>query len=289
MNLPTVVETHKKIEDAYLKCGDVAQVVVVYGDEVSRKKDEERFPQEKAWRCAYPDGLAAPNVDAVSRKFARARRRRARVEATREEVQEVEGIMVELTKQDDPFEDEVIAEDVVAYEDWMVSVDQPLGLAAVPDDNPLAARHPWVFLPEKKGLSDHNKRDTKEEEEDDDDNVEKKKKKVFEKTLQERAFQEEDLSSLRGEEEKGFEESDDPATRAANEKRLGFVSRRNDVAREHKATQLKIRQKLSTNDKDPDLEELQATNRALLIELGQLDQQLLNCEIEQATLNKSAI
>ena len=265
VNLPTIVETHKAIRKTYYKCGDVSQLVIVYKTEAQRRDDEARIPKEKAWRTVYPDGLAAPNKDAVTRKFARARRQKSRVDASPREVSSVEALMLDVARNqfDDP---EQLTEDIVPFEDWMVTVDNPRG-ATFGDDNPLAARHPWIFVPNP---SQHTE---------------------F-KGQPPVAVDDEPPPPPPPQEDPVV--PDTPAARAANQRRLAFVARRDAVARDLKTTQLRIQQiapadKMSDHESSsPDLDDLQATCRRLLLELNQLDEKLLNCEIEAHTLQSSS-
>lgn len=146
VNLPTLVETHKTFDTAtFYKCGDIAQMVLVYATEDDRRNDERRASKWSAWRTSYPDGLAPPLRDVVARRFSRARKQ-ARVDYSHDEVANVEQQMQELVRTDGALpEQELLCEDIVPCEDWML----PPGAAvnSISEDATIALRHPWILAP----------------------------------------------------------------------------------------------------------------------------------------------
>mmetsp|Transcript_24000 Transcript_24000/g.71991 ORF Transcript_24000/g.71991 Transcript_24000/m.71991 type:complete len:262 (+) Transcript_24000:353-1138(+) len=149
VNLPTIVETHKTWDRAtYYKCGDVGQAMLVFPDAAARAADAARGEQYKgtAWASLHPDGATPPAREVVRRRFARARKR-ARAEYPRDEVASVEAEMIKLLEAgaaEGPPPPAPPVEDVVRFEPWMVDA-RGEGVN-VSEDNPLAARHPWILM-----------------------------------------------------------------------------------------------------------------------------------------------
>lgn len=147
VNLPTIVETHKTLDGgAYYKCGDVAQLLLVYRDDAELERDRARTKKAcagEAWRSFHPDGLTPPLKAVVSRRFAKARKR-AKVAYAVEMIGSVEREMLEIIKSEGALSED-LTEDIVEFEDWMISGNEPNGVS-IADDSPLAQKYPWVLL-----------------------------------------------------------------------------------------------------------------------------------------------
>lgn len=147
VNLPTLVETHKTFDGStYFKCGDVSQMVLVYESEDERAEDEKRKGEGAAWRTLYPDGLSPPLRDVVTRRFSKARPA-AKVAYSHAEVEAVENQMVEIVSNQGKLPtEELLCEDVVPFQDWMVDQNAGETMRTFRDDAPIAAKHPWILL-----------------------------------------------------------------------------------------------------------------------------------------------
>ena len=103
---------HKTWDRAtYYKCGDVGQAVLVFKDAASRDADVARARQwdGSAWASYHPDGLTPPMLDAVGRRFSRARKR-ARTSYAPEEIAAVEREMVEIGRREGRVAEEPVYE-----------------------------------------------------------------------------------------------------------------------------------------------------------------------------------
>lgn len=140
-NLPCLVEsqkTHDKI--TYYKSNDIGQVLIVF---MTEKEAENADLSSKipGYEDVYPSGLTPPTTNIVKRRFAKTKRNRP---FTREEVSRVEDIILKiLDKHNDNME--YIFEEVVAFEDYMVSEDAPGGVT-LGDDAQLLKEHPELLL-----------------------------------------------------------------------------------------------------------------------------------------------
>lgn len=162
VNLPCPVELHKTHDHAmYYKCGDVAQLLVVYEDEMALE-EAESTPGYKNddYPSYYPSGLTPPMKRVVERRFA-AREHKA-VPPPRTEVGEIEQ---EVKAMIDRISDstktkgkakisatqatkvlEEVEEDIVEYEPWMDDHGRmPAGIEFDGDD-PRCTKHPELWL-----------------------------------------------------------------------------------------------------------------------------------------------
>lgn len=150
VNLPTVVETLKAYPDAtYLKSADIGQMLVVYADVEARAADEQRAvsdaPEKTPWHTFYHSGLTPPTAAIVRRKFNKARRfgdttstkgsdgQPIAIPFPPTEVRQVEQELLEMLKSENDggsgcttFRE--VHEEVVEFEDWMVSAERPGGI-----------------------------------------------------------------------------------------------------------------------------------------------------------------
>jgi len=283
------------------KCGDVGQVVIVYQNEAARRADEGRTIH-KAWQHVYQDGISPPLKNCVERRFAKARRRRAKVQANARELHAVEARIASLVKVDDPFAEEILSEDIVPFEPWMLSSDHPNG-AIFADDAPLAIKEPWVFTPNKDQYTELTPETIKaelhiaggdrangsdfantcangEEDDDENDNQEGTQNKTENASRGQSTLQEE-----RG------ETNSISAQATPQDKRQAFVTRRTQCTDELKIVSrdmesLTKSSKVNKNHAqfDAKLAELTAKQRKLRLEISQLDEKLLNCEVEAASM-----
>jgi transcription initiation factor TFIID subunit 7 len=160
VNLPCPVEIHKTHDHAaYYKCQDVAQMLIVYEDDMALEEAEEK-PVE-GYPSYYPSGLTPPMRRVVERRFG-AREHKA-VAPPRAAVADVEEqllqLMAKLQKEEKSKRNklpsltsatkvlEEVEEDIVDYEPWMDdNGHQPSGIDFSADD-PIASAHPEIWLP----------------------------------------------------------------------------------------------------------------------------------------------
>lgn len=160
VNLPCPVEIHKTHDHAaYYKCQDVAQMLIVYEDDMALEEAEEK-PIE-GYPSYYPSGLTPPMRRVVERRFG-AREHKA-VAPPRAAVADVEEqllqLMAKLQKEEKSKRSklpsltsstkvlEEVEEDIVDYEPWMDdNGNQPSGIEFHADD-PVASAHPEIWLP----------------------------------------------------------------------------------------------------------------------------------------------
>jgi hypothetical protein len=157
-NLPTVVETHKTFDrKIFIKSGEVGQVLHVFNNE-----KEKLIAYSKLCKSphgdSFPHGLTPPTYDIVNRKFESTRPKVAFPPVYVEEV--VADINMPWEKswgrggidegeeqvQDDKELKELIYEDVVEFEDWMVDSDNPYGISLSIDGKDWSSRDAQIFL-----------------------------------------------------------------------------------------------------------------------------------------------
>lgn len=165
INLPTIVETHKTFDKKiFIKSGEIGQVLHVFNNE-----KEKLIAYSKLCKSphgdSFPHGLTPPTYDIVHRRF----------ESTRPKVSfppvYVEEVVADINMpwekswgrggfdesedqvQDDKELKELIYEDVVDFEEWMVDSDNPYGISLSIDgkdwkspDAQLFLEHPEILL-----------------------------------------------------------------------------------------------------------------------------------------------
>jgi transcription initiation factor TFIID subunit 7 len=160
VNLPCPVELHKTHDHCmYYKCVDVAQMLIVYEDEMALEEAQEKpidgFPSY------YHSGLTPPMKNVVERRFTA--REHDRVPPPRQGVADVEDELLYLMEQlnrDDKIKRKIktpavtgtartleeVTEDIVDYEPWMDDYGrQPQGVEFDADDQ-ICSLHPEVWL-----------------------------------------------------------------------------------------------------------------------------------------------
>jgi len=161
VNLPCPVELHKTHDHAaYYKCVDIAQMLIVYEDEMALEEADEKpvdgFPSY------YHSGLTPPMHRVVEKRFAA--REHSAVVPPRQAVQDVERQVIQLMEQialqgekqtkrqkvpmltsaNKILED--VVEEVVDFEPWMNDFGkQETGVEFTADDQ-LCSLHPEVWL-----------------------------------------------------------------------------------------------------------------------------------------------
>lgn len=159
VNLPCPVELHKTHDHAiYFKSADVAQMLIVYEDEMALEESDEKCTE--GFPSYYHSGLAPPTKRIVERRFA-AREHKA-LPPQRSAISEVETDLVQLMENIAKDEKgkrskvptltsankvlEEVVEEVVDYEPWMSDYGrQPQGVEFNSDDQ-MCSLHPEVWL-----------------------------------------------------------------------------------------------------------------------------------------------
>ena len=160
VNLPCPVELHKTHDHAmYYKCCDLAQMLIVYEDEMALEEADEK-PIE-GFPSYYPSGLTPPTRRIVERRFD-AREHKA-VAPPRAAVADVEVELLELMEKLSKDEKnrrknkvptltsatkvlEEVVEEAVEYEPWMDDYGrQPHGIELDADDQQINS-HPEVWI-----------------------------------------------------------------------------------------------------------------------------------------------
>lgn len=161
VNLPCPVELAKTHDHAaYYKCVDVAQMLIVYEDEMALEEDGEKpidgFPSY------YPSGLTPPMHKVVQRRFA-AREHKAQAPpraAVSDVEQELTELMDKLAKDGEKNKRknklptltsvtkvlEEVQEEVVDYEPWMSDYGRQRHGVEFDADEKLCSSHPEVWL-----------------------------------------------------------------------------------------------------------------------------------------------
>lgn len=159
VNLPCPVEVHKTHDHAaYYKCSDVAQMLIVYEDDMALEEADEKpvdgFP------TYYHSGLTPPTKRIVERRFAaREHKAQAPPRAAAAEVEvELMDLMEKIAKDEKGKRNKVptltsankvleeVVEEIVEYEPWMSDFGrQPHGVEFESDDQ-LCSQHPEVWL-----------------------------------------------------------------------------------------------------------------------------------------------
>jgi transcription initiation factor TFIID subunit 7 len=160
VNLPCPVEIHKTHDHAvYYKAADVAQMLIVYEDDMALEEAEEKPPT--GYPSYYHSGLTPPMRRVVERRFVV--REQSNVAPPRNAVAQVEDEVLKLMEQmakDDKAKRnklpaltsatktlEDIDEQVVDYEPWMDNFGQQPNGVEFDTDDALCTSHPEVWLP----------------------------------------------------------------------------------------------------------------------------------------------
>jgi transcription initiation factor TFIID subunit 7 len=173
------VELHKTHDHAmYYKCVDIAQMLIVYEDEMALE-EAEAVPKSEGFPSYFPSGLTPPMRRAVERFEAREHKA---VAPPKHEVGEVEielqGLMDRITKDaagrtkkvknPAPVSHKVmeeIVEDIVDYEPWMDDHGRsPFGIE-FDDKHVLCTKHPELWL-DPKEISEIRRAEAEKEQED---------------------------------------------------------------------------------------------------------------------------
>jgi len=161
VNLPCPIELHKTHDHAaYYKSCDVAQMLIIYEDDMALEEAENEKPVE-GFPSYYHSGITPPMRRVVERRFAA--REQKTVAPPRSAVSDVEDELTELMENLAKDEKnkrknklptltavtkvlEEVTEEIVDYEPWMDDYGrQPHGVEFDADDQ-LASLHPEVWL-----------------------------------------------------------------------------------------------------------------------------------------------
>jgi TATA-binding protein-associated factor Taf7 len=163
IDLPCPVETHRTFDRVALyKSSDVGQILIVYGDELSRKhaEDEARPRRDDDLFTGHKSGLCPPTTNITKTRYAETRSKLAQFPKS-----EIEAAEAELVKffeaigrtsssqtaaessYDLPPGSVIISdeEDVVDFAEYMWSRSQPQGIR-VDEGDRVAKEHPEIFL-----------------------------------------------------------------------------------------------------------------------------------------------
>ena len=171
VNLPCPVELHKTHDHAaYYKCSDVAQMLIVYEDEMALEEGAEEKPIE-GFPSYYHSGLTPPMRRVVERRFARrehpaapppraavtdveteiiglmeriAMSEKAAVSSTSKQQQQQKNKVPQLTSANKVFEE--VVEDVVDFEPWMNDFGRQMAGIEFDGDDQQCSLHPEVWL-----------------------------------------------------------------------------------------------------------------------------------------------
>lgn len=161
VNLPCPVELHKTHDHAaYYKSADIAQMLIVYEDEMALEEADEK-PTE-GFPSYYHSGLTPPLKRVVERRFAA--REHAAAAPPRSAVMDVEGEVVKLMEQIANSEKaaskrskvpqltsankifEEVVDEVVEYEPWMNDFGRQSAGVEFDADDQQCSLHPEVWL-----------------------------------------------------------------------------------------------------------------------------------------------
>lgn len=167
VNLPCPVELHKTHDHAaYYKCVDVAQMLIVYEDEMALEEAASSETVVEGFPSYYHSGLTPPMHRVVERRFAA--REHSAVAPPRQAVQEVELEVIQImerialqgekvsatkTRQKAPVLTsankilEEVVEEVVDFEPWMDDYGNQATGVEFNADEQLCTQHPEVWLP----------------------------------------------------------------------------------------------------------------------------------------------
>ena len=132
VNMPTIVETHKTFDKkTFFKSGDIGQALLVFltekDREVARSKNTKTLAGEY-----YAHGLTGASYDIVNKRFLKTQQNSKIIDDTSfiREVMEDIAVGWELAENGKEVR-EFIEEEVVEFEDWMATPDDPYGISIV--------------------------------------------------------------------------------------------------------------------------------------------------------------
>lgn len=160
-NLPCVVETHKtQDKNTFYKSNDVGQVLQVFMD--SKERDNARNDLRRFGNLGFngtsSDGLTAPTSQIIPRKYVKTRPanygkyKKGELQEIIDEVS-VSALSDGLLDQPEDIVFQTI-EEVVDFEDWMISEDKPKGISFALEgnewnkDNVVLQAHPEILMTE---------------------------------------------------------------------------------------------------------------------------------------------
>lgn len=181
VNLPCPVELHKTHDHAmYYKSCDIAQMLIVYEDTMALD-EADAFPKAEGFPSYYHSGLTPPMRKVVDKRFKK--NERTLVPPPRLEVSDVESDLLELmsniskegTKRKNKVPSlasathnkvlEEVVEEIVDFEEWMTDKGtQPSGIE-IDSMDPIAIKHPELWLTADK-IQEINRKQIELEEED---------------------------------------------------------------------------------------------------------------------------
>ena len=130
--MPTIIETHKTFDKkTFFKSGDIGEALLVFltekDREIARSKNVKTLAGEY-----YANGLTGASYDIVNKRFLKTQQNSKIIEDTSyiREVMEDIAVGWELTE-DGKEVREFIEEEVVDFEDWMATPDDPYGISVV--------------------------------------------------------------------------------------------------------------------------------------------------------------
>jgi len=128
--MPTIVETHKTFDKKnFFKSGDIGQALLVFLSEkdrdIARSKNMKTLAGEY-----YAHGLTSASYDIVNKKFLKTQQNSKIIEDTSfiREVMEDIGVGWEAAENGKERR-EFVDEEVVDFEDWMATPDEPYGIS----------------------------------------------------------------------------------------------------------------------------------------------------------------
>lgn len=132
VNMPTIIETHKTFDKkTFFKSGDIGEALLVFltekDREIARSKNVKTLAGEY-----YANGLTGASYDIVNKRFLKTQQNSKIIDDTSyiREVMEDIAVGWELTE-DGKEVREFIEEEVVDFEDWMATPDDPYGISVV--------------------------------------------------------------------------------------------------------------------------------------------------------------
>jgi TATA-binding protein-associated factor Taf7 len=128
--MPTIVETHKTFDKKnFFKSGDIGQALLVFLSEkdrdIARSKNMKTLAGEY-----YAHGLTSASYDIVNKRFLKTQQNSKIIEDTSfiKEVMEDIGVGWEAAENGKEIR-EFVDEEVVDFEDWMATPDEPYGIS----------------------------------------------------------------------------------------------------------------------------------------------------------------
>jgi len=139
VNLPCIVESQKTHDNAtYYKSNDIGQVLIVFNtDEEAESTD--LYSKIPGYEDVHPSGLTPPTTHIVKRRFAKTKKHK---KYSKEEVSRVEDIILKIL---DNQKMEYLFEELVDFEEYMVSEENPSGIT-LQEDDALLKEHPELLL-----------------------------------------------------------------------------------------------------------------------------------------------